>query len=274
MEVDSKIMSYCDIVVDACPKKDVQLPLEFARKLALETGARLSVVSYAWPRYSGMRPLVGNALSAQLQEREMIDALDTARSAFGTVFDDNAVEAEWCSGVAEPNVVLRDHLWTADLLITSASESKTCAPLNAADLALRSGAPILRLGTKMPEASFANVLVAWKDCSQARRAVHDALPILQRTGKVTVVGVGDEVAIERLEMVADHLRRHGVTAEHLHIPRTHGKIGEDLLAEAQRVDASLIVAGVFSRGSLRERVLGGVTRDLLGNPEISWFMAH
>lgn len=274
VEVDIRIMTYCDIVVDACPKKDIQQTLEFARKMALEFGARLSVVAYAWPQYSDMRPLVGNALTAQLQEREMSDALDTTRSAFDAVFGDDAVEAEWCSGVAEPNVALRDHLLTADLLITSASESKTCASPDAADLALRSGTPVLRLGTNKAEARFANVLVAWKDCSQARRALHEALPILKLANKVTIIGVGDEVSITSLEAVGEHIQRHGVTSDFLHIPSTQGEIGLDLMDQVHREGASLIVAGIYSRGEFAERLLGGVTKRLLKNTETAWLMAY
>lgn len=267
-------MTYCDIVVDACPRKDVQQTLEFARKMALEFGSRLSVVAYAWPRYSGMRPLVGNALTAQLQEREMIDALDTTRSAFDAVFGDNAVEAEWCSGVAEPDVALRNHLLTADLLITSASESKTCASPDTADLALQSGTPVLRIGTSMVEPRFVNALVAWKDCSQARRALHEALPILKIANKVTVIGVGDEVSITSLEAVGEHIQRHGVTSDFRHIPSTQGEVGLDLMDQVHREGVSLIVTGIYSRGAFTERLLGGVTKRLLKNADTAWLMAY
>ena len=267
-------MGYCEIVVDACPRRDVRWTLECAQEMADAFGAKLAVASYAWPRSTITEALAGNALTAQQQYRDMVEALGVARSVFDDVFRGSAVPPDWYSEVTEPTAALFEHLFSADLLITSAVEGQDTVSPDVAHLAMRSGVPILRLGKNAETCRFPSALVAWKDSAQARRAVHDAMPILQRTERVTIVGVGHEVAIERLEMVANHLRRHGVTAEHLHIPHTHSGIGDDLLAEARRVDASLIIAGVYSRGSVRERVLGGVTRDLLHSPEISWFLAH
>lgn len=48
----------------------------------------------------------------------------------------------------------------------------------------------------------------------------------------------------------------------------------DLLGQAEREGANLIVAGVYSHGALTERVLGGVTREMLKSTDMSWFLAH
>lgn len=268
-------MSFRDIVVDACPRSDIHRTLERAHEMAVEFGAKLTVVSYAWPRTSIVGDvLAGSAFTVQEQTPVMEDALGTTRSAFDSVFAATPLEVEWCSGILEPAAALRDHLLAADLLITSASEDKACVSPDAAELALRSGTPVLRLGRNLAACRFPKVVVAWKDCSQARRAVHDALPILKRADSVTIVGVGDEVSIDRLEAVDEHLRRHEVTTGHLHVPRSQGDICADLLTQAQREGAGLIVAGVYSRGPFAERVLGGVTREMLRSTETSWFMAH
>ncbi len=269
-------MSFRDIVVDACPKSDIQRTLELSRQMAIEFGANLTVVSYAWPRTSIVGDvLAGNALSVQEQTRAMEDALDATRRAFDSVFAAKPAEVEWCSAIVEPTAALLDHLLSADLFITSASQEKTCVSPDAAELALRSGTPVLRLGRNLTTCRSPSVVVAWKDCSQARRALHDALPILKRADRVTIVGIGDEVSIDRLEAVDEHLRRHEVTTTgHLHVPRSEGDICGDLLTQAQREGASLIVAGVYSRGPFATRVLGGMTREMLKNTETSWFMAH
>lgn len=116
--------------------------------------------------------------------------------------------------------------------------------------------------------------MAGKDCSQARRALHDALPLLERAESVAVVGVGDEVSADRLDAVAEHLRRHKVKARHWHLPRSQDDVCADLLGQAEREGANLIVAGVYSHGALTERVLGGVTREMLKSTDMSWFLAH
>lgn len=267
-------MSFCDIVVDACPRGDLHRTLDRAREMAGEFGADLSVVSYAWPPLSMMELLAPHAFSVPEQTQAMEDALAAARDAFEKAFGANPKGVEWCSGIGEPTKAMRDHLFTADLLITSSADAEACVLPDPADLALRSGAPVLRLGRGLENGRFPNVLVAWKDCSQARRALHDALPLLERAESVTVIGVGDEVSAGRLEAVAGHLRRHKVKARHLHIPRSQEDVCADLLAQADREGADLVVAGVYSHGALTERVLGGVTREILRNSDMSWFLAH
>lgn len=267
-------MSFRDIVVDACPRSDLYRTLEQARGMAEEFGANLSVVSHAWPRTSVTDALAPKGFSVQEQTRTMEDALTGARSAFDKVFGANPTGVEWCSGIGEPTAAMRDHLLTADLLITSSSEAGACVLPDPADLALRTGTPVLRFGRQTANTRFPNVFVAWKDCSQARRALHDALPLLERAESVAVVGVGDEVSVNRLEAVAGHLRRHNVKARHWHISSSQEDVCADLLGQAEREGADLVVAGVYSHGPLAERVLGGVTRQILKSTDISWFLAH
>lgn len=267
-------MNFCDIVVDACPRSDIYRTLDQARDIAGGFGANLSVVSYAWPALTMTEALAPNALSAQGQTRAMEDALASVRGAFDRVFGANPEGVEWCSGINEPTGALHDHLLTADLLITSSAEADACVLPDPADLALRSGTPVLRLGRQAVNGSFPHVLVAWKDCSQARRALHDALPMLERAESVAVVGVGDEVSADGLEAVARHLHRHRVKARYRHLPRSQGDVCADLLDQAERESVNLIVAGVYSHGPLVERVLGGVTREILKSRDVSWFLAH
>lgn len=266
--------SFREIVVDACPKNDVRRTLEHARETAIEFGARLSVVSFAWPRSSIVGDvLAASAFSAHEHTRAMEEALRGTRRAFDEVLSGTAVEAEWCSAIIEPFTALREHLLTADLLITSAHDEGACVSPDAAELILASGTPVLRLGKGAQAHRFPKIIVAWKDSSQARRAAHDALPFLQRADSVTVVGVGDEVSSDRLEAVARHLRGHEVAAKHVHVPQ-RGNTAIDLLDQAERDEATLIVAGVYSRTPFTERVFGGVTAELIKNTDTSWFMGH
>lgn len=267
-------MSFRDIVVDACPRSDTRRTLELACGMATSFDAKLFVVAYAWPVTTVTDVLAGGGLSAERQTQEMQAALDSSRDAFDRVFSGASIDVEWCAGIADPAIALRDHLLTADLLITGASEGHDCVVAEPAALALNSGTPVLRLGEAATTDRFRNVLVAWKDCPQARRALHDALPILKRADKVTVVGVGDEISAVRLAAVAEHLGRHGVTASHLHLSHSEQDVGGDLIGHAQREEADLVVAGAYSRGPIAERILGGVTRALLKTADLSWFLAH
>lgn len=267
------MLEYCDIVVDACPRDDLHRTLAYARDMARTFGARVSAASYAWPRRSIKDVLVRSTLPDQEQVMLMNRALAASRGAFDQVFATGSEEADWHSGIGDPAFEMRAHLLAADLLITGSTEVGPCVLANPARVALECGVPVLRMG-RAPPTGLSSVLVGWKDAAQARRAVHDALPILLRAERVLVVGVGDEVAMQRLDTVAAHLRRHAVKARPWHVPDTAGDVAASLIEQAQREGAQLIVTGAFSRGPWAQRVLGGVTASMLGNAEISWLTSY
>ncbi len=269
-------MSYANIVVDASPNPAVQRTLEAARDIAVAFESTLDVVSCAWPNTSLLAEAVGagHVAAAQWQTLVMEQALDTTRGVYEQVMGQSQVESTWCSSVAEPAGVLRDHLVIADLAITGAGPAGSFSTADPTDLAFRSGAPVLRLGLKTSNWRFEHVMVAWKDGREARRAVHDALPFLQRAKSVWLVGVGDEVKSDRLEALAGHLNRHKVAARHLHLARAEEIVSVQLLQHARNEDCDLIVSGAYSRNRYAERVFGGVTREFQADDTMSWLLAH
>jgi len=121
------------------------------------------------------------------------------------------------------------------------------------------------------------VLVAWNGSREATRAVHDALPLLRRAEKVTVLSIDpDEDAEPRLPGadVSLHLARHGVTAQAATIAGTDVAVGDLLLSYAADHDIDLIVMGAYGHTRLREVVLGGATRTLLRHMTVPVLMSH
>jgi nucleotide-binding universal stress UspA family protein len=114
-----------------------------------------------------------------------------------------------------------------------------------------------------------HILVAWNSSRASTRAVNDALPLIERAEKVTLLAVNPAEFAERYgalppEQMVAHLRRHGASVEGIwlnDIPT--GSIADAVLAEAHKVGADLIVAGAFGHPRLWEKMMGGVTRDLL-----------
>jgi len=121
-------------------------------------------------------------------------ALASSRSIVDKVFAADREYIRCCSGIADPNAAMRELLLTTDLLITDSTVSEDRELPNPAQLAHGSGVPVLRLGRSLVGAPFSHVMVAWKDTAQARRADHEALPLLIRAESVSVVGAGDEVS--------------------------------------------------------------------------------
>jgi len=123
------------------------------------------------------------------------------------------------------------------------------------------------------------VLVAWNASPQATRAVNDALPLLARAAKVTILAInpaggsrghGEVPGAD----IALHLARHGVRAEATHVYADDIEVGDVILSRAADFSADLIVMGAYGHARLREIVLGGATRSLFEHMTAPVFMSH
>ena len=122
------------------------------------------------------------------------------------------------------------------------------------------------------------VLIAWKNVPEAARAVHDAMPILQRADAVCVAmaehGAAHDASLaESVERLLRHLGRFGVRSETRTV-LTNDSAGKALLDEVGRWSADLLVMGGYGHSRLRERVIGGVTRTALRESPIPVLMSH
>lgn len=143
---------------------------------------------------------------------------------------------------------------------------------------VEAGAPVLVLPQEWPYGPVGdNVVIAWNASREAARAVHDAMPLLEKAKKVTIFSFsarthGFRAASQRL---ADHLDRHGVVA-HLSDWTDTGDVSalEALFASLDTQDADLIVAGAFGHSRLFESLFGGVSVDLLRQPTAPILMSH
>lgn len=122
------------------------------------------------------------------------------------------------------------------------------------------------------------VLIAWKNVPEAARAVHDAMPILQRADAVCVAtavhgAAHDSNLAESVERLLRHLWRFGVRSETRTVV-TNDSAGKAVLDEVERWSADLLVMGGYGHSRLRERVLGGVTRTALRESPIPVLLSH
>ena len=74
--------------------------------------------------------------------------------------------------------------------------------------------------------------------------------------------------------ITEHLARHGITAEPKHVVTEDKNISEVILAQAREENADLIVMGAYEHSRLRERILGGVTYDILNLSPMPVLMNH
>lgn len=163
-----------------------------------------------------------------------------------------------------------------DLIVVSKpgrdGESGSSASLHAAILG--TGRPVLILAPQGRSAMPTTAAIAWDGSKQAARAVTAALPLLLRADKVVVItGLVNEDVSNPSRLVR-YLSGHGVEARTWAFVPQEGSLGRDILDQSTEAEAELLVMGAYSRGRLRELVLGGVTRECLRHGEIPMLVNH
>lgn len=122
------------------------------------------------------------------------------------------------------------------------------------------------------------VLVAWNGSVEARRAVHDAIPLLRRADIVEVVVFnpaeqpevyGRQPGVD----IAIYLARHGIKVD-VKEESTDNDIGDALLSLTTNLGSDLLVMGGYGHSRFREILLGGVTRTILESMTVPVLMSH
>ena len=118
------------------------------------------------------------------------------------------------------------------------------------------GRPTLVVPEKARTLRAEHVVLGWKDTREARRAVRDALPFLQKATRVTIVearGEGEETTVlGRLDDVACYLSRHRVEGRPRVMVRQEGSGAAQLIEIAQEERADLVVTGAYGHSRLGE----------------------
>lgn len=186
---------------------------------------------------------------------------------------------EWRSIPTLENIahVVAEDACCADLVITSIGPAPGDRSTHAdtGDLVLRAGRPVLVVPDANVTADFRNVVVAWTDTRECRRAIMDALPMLHGADRVTLVKAGNDPVAARggLEDIAGWLDRHGIGTDRV-VSRIRGSAAETLAGIATDVEADLVVAGAYGHSRIREWAFGGVTRDLLLHERRCTLLSH
>jgi len=121
------------------------------------------------------------------------------------------------------------------------------------------------------------VMVCWDGSRPAARAIADAMPLLERAGRVEVVIVANERGKQDEIAGADmgqHLARHGLTVDVNRVTAGDIDVADALLSHAADSSADFIVMGGYGHSRLREFVLGGVTHSILRSMTAPALLSH
>jgi len=279
-------MDYATIMVHLDASRRVYQRLHLAAQLALEYRATVvGLLAVGKPDPTAIRYLVdGNRYLASYKEWQTQVGKEAHHALQGAT-DELQIAAEWRAPEWATAETVQAEAHLADLLVLGQHDPSDEAAYAEGhfieSVVLQCGRPVL----VVPYAGWfpsvgRHVLVAWNGSRESARAVHDALPMLKRAESV------DVVTCTRPETLRDPwlsppqyavawLARHGVQA-HLHesVISSGDDPGQILLSRAADLNSDIIVAGAYGHGWMRELVLGGVTRTLLGSMTVPVLMSH
>lgn len=274
-----------DILVHVDASRRAPARVEAAIRLAQRYEAHLTGLHVIAPPFVPMMthaPIPPEIIEEQVRfGREQAAKVEAA---FNAATEKAGVAAEWRAVEGYDAEVVGQSARYADLTILGQADPDDDASRATPDLPDRvvfaAGGPVLvvpRVGT------FASigerVLVAWNASREAKRAIDDALPLLQGARAVTVLVVKPQRSASRHGDVpgADvslYLARHGVRAEAAQVYGEDISVADLLLSRAADLAADLIVMGAYGYPRLVEMVLGGVTRAILGHMTVPVLLSH
>jgi nucleotide-binding universal stress UspA family protein len=265
-----------------CPAR-VDLAVQLARDFdAHLTGLYVSAAPYMQPAVLAQFPVEVR----EMQTRALREAADRARKLFADGIEraGPGLTTEWRDAEGDVGDVASLHARYVDLAVIGQTDPDDIPPGATRDLPERlilgAGRPALVVPYAGRFATIGErVLLAWNATREATRAANDALPLLQRARRVTVLSVnprsgpGGHGAIPGAD-IALHLARHGVRAEVSSITTDEVAIDDMLLSQAADSGADLIVMGAYGHSRLGELVLGGATRHILRQITVPVLMSH
>lgn len=276
--------------LDGSPEDEVRLA--HARTVIASIGVAnvsrlVGLFTNALPEFATVMPIEAGAAAVSVvadiedqvrQEGDTIErALQERLAGFGVDSEVRRLEAR-PAGLAR--LAARHARW-ADLFIA------TCPYRGDADqdwgdlveaVLTESGRGILLAppGAHAPE-KFDRILIGWRDCRQATRAVAEAAPLIAAARQTDIVYAFtkvDEATDRSAEDLAGHLRRQTAQVAVYPVKLDAGVATEALLDESERLGSNLIVMGGYGQSRWLEWITGGTTRDVITQTDRALLLAH
>jgi nucleotide-binding universal stress UspA family protein len=209
----------------------------------------------------------------------------TAEAGFRELLHRESIRGDWVFETRPLLAAVSHRAHAADLVVVGQADPDNPLPGVARtlieDVLMTAGRPLLIIPyAGQFDAVGTHTLIGWTPTREAARAVHDALPLLAPSAKVTVLTVEtsrpapDSRVLPAAE-ISEHLARHGLDVTAARTVVTDGLSPADTLLDyASDISADLLVVGGYGHSRTREIIMGGVTRDLLQHMTLPVLMSH
>ncbi|WP_373085156.1 universal stress protein [Sneathiella sp.] len=176
--------------------------------------------------------------------------------------------------------VIKSHALAVDLVVVGQgdpdAENNTQSRYIAEELVIGSSCPVLVIPFTGKYGNFGDhIVVGWNNSREASRALHEAMPFLEKAKKVTLLSINaTEDEGEETAQILAHLKRHGITAEFKSGAWPDLSVGDAILDALVDYSANMLVMGAYGHSRLREMILGGATNTILNHMTAPVLFAH
>ncbi len=275
-----------DILVHTENFRDWSPVVTYAAALAATLDARLTGLYVCASPTVMMPPYDAPGIMAELLEevRELERDASAAGNSFATLASQaGADKAAWQVATGYLRGVLERMSNWQDLLVLERPADAPWGVVSAlGNIVLTAGLPCIVVPSGYREAPALNcIALAWNGSAEAIRAIHAALPLVVRAGRVLLLqgesrsdfSLGDLGWMPPFD-ISLYLQQHGVHVEPRPLATHENEAGAALLDAASRRGADLLVMGAWGRSRLSEWILGGATHHVLSHAAMPVFMRH
>lgn len=283
------------ILVPVCAAEVSRPALETALSIARQFDAHIEALHVrSDPR--GLVPYTGEGMDGSMieeimdvTEREGAERLQRAKQMFGEFCATHGlrslaspqigagVTVDWRETLGREDEIVAIRGRVFDLIVVGRPirDSALPSPITLEAALLDTGRPIVVAPPKVPTDVGTAIAVVWEGSREMARVVADALPLLAKASRVTILAAralaGEQPSPE------EHVTRlawHGISADIHRFDSAITELGPAFLAESTKIRADLLIKGAFSQSRLRQLIFGGRTKHILAHTEIPVFFAH
>lgn len=278
-------MRYRSILVQVDGAYGARARMQAAVRLAVEHDATLTGVflrSEATPAYLVAEGVVTSAEAVDVffREREAsaARASDEAREIFEQALPRTGLVTRWhtLNGISHEHITNYARRHDLAILPRRMSVAPGAGDILVEKVAMGSGGPVLVLPEAGYPATFGRkILMAWKDSHESARALRDAWPFLAAAEEVHIMTAVRDGERGMDDVMQRHLCEHGCNASRLIIDRdTDIPTGDLIRRHVDLLGADMVVMGFYGHSRLQEFVLGGVSREMLGQLTMPVLVSH
>jgi nucleotide-binding universal stress UspA family protein len=183
---------------------------------------------------------------------------------------------KWISETGKPKEVVSYHGKFSDVVLVPRDIEKDAdyeGVINAA--IFETGKPVIIYPSNYIYNRLKTIVIGWDGSARVAKSVKSALDIIKMADNIVVLTVDESKKdTSSVKDFKDYLASHEVISTHKNISKIGRCVGDEIMNEAKKQNADMVVMGAYTHNKLQQMVFGGATKFVLANAEIPIFMEH